>query len=625
MNRNGRQAPSPVQAGPEQAKVPVLYLAALVVLIAIVFGGAATHDFIGYDDPEYVTNNAVVQHGLTFDGIRYAFTSLTPYYWQPLTWLSLMIDTSIWGIHAGPPLVENVLLHAIAALLLFFTFAKATGDEWRSLALAALWAIHPLRVESVAWVAERKDVLATLFFIAAMLAYVNGRKALIIAAFILAVMAKPMAITFPFALLLLDYWPLNRRPSFIDKIPLFMISIIVVALTFMGQSHAIGGVPIPMRLANAVTSAVAYLGNMLLPVKLAVVYPYPLDIDGRTVAACVFVLIALTVAAFLRKRYALMGWLWYLITLVPVIGLVQAGPQSMADRFTYIPSIGIIAAVVWLIADSTPQRAAAAIGAVAIVVFAILSFRQVTFWRDSETLFTHAIAVTKNNVVAELSLGDAMQAKGDLHTATDHYLEAARLSHGAPLPLAAAGAALIREQQYERAVPFLQHALAANPNEPGARDNLALALTHTKPDEAIRAFANSAPTAAIWNGRGSAYATKGDTANAEQAYRESLRLDPKFYDAHMNYAALLSRVDRNNEALEHLGIAAKLQPSSVEPRIYRALVLANLGRRAEAAAIADEAQRVNPTASNDFFTNALHLPPADNNLSQFIVTMRAQQ
>jgi tetratricopeptide (TPR) repeat protein len=603
--------------------VPVLHLAALVVLIAIVFGGVASHDFIGYDDPDYVTNNAVVQHGLTLDGIRYAFTSLTPYYWQPLTWLSLMIDTSIWGVHAGPPLVENVLLHAIAALLLFFTFAKATGDEWRSLALAAIWAIHPLRVESVAWVAERKDVLSALFFIAAMLAYVKGRKGLVIAMFVLAVMAKPMAITLPFALLLLDYWPLNRRPSFIDKIPLFAISIVVVALTFIGQARAIGGVAIARRLANAVTSAVAYLGDMLVPVKLAVVYPYPLEIEVRTVVACALFLIALTVAAFLRKRYALMGWLWYLITIAPVIGLVQAGAQSMADRFTYLPSIGIIAAVVWLVADSMPQRAAAAIGAVAVAIFAILSFRQVGFWRDSETLFTHAIAVTKNNIVAELSLGDALQAKGDLHAATDHYLEAARLSHGAPLPLAAAGAALIREQQYDRAVPFLQQALAANPNEPGARENLALALTHAKPDEAIRAFANSAPTAATWNSRGSAYATKGDTANAEQAYREAIRLDPKFYDAHMNYAALLSRVDRNNEALEQLGIAAKLQPASVEPRIYRALVLANLGRRAEAAATADEAQRIDPKASNDFFTNALHLPPAENNLSQFIVTMRA--
>jgi hypothetical protein len=455
MNGNGGQAPSPVQPHPGQAKAPVLYRAALVVLIAIVFGGVATHDFIGYDDPEYVTNNTVVQHGLTLDGIRYAFTSLAPYYWQPLTWLSLMADTSIWGVRAGPPLVENVLLHAIAALLLFFTFAKATGDEWRSLALAAIWAIHPLRVESVAWVAERKDVLATLFFIAAMLAYVNvapshsaassakraaggGGATLVIAAFVLAVTAKPMAITLPIALLLLDYWPLNRRPSFIDKIPLFVISVVIVVLTFVGQSHAIGGVPIAMRLANAVTSAVGTLGNMLVPVKLAIVYPYPLDIDSRTVAACTFALIALTIAAFLRKRYALMGWLWYLVTLVPVIGLVQAGPQPMADRFTYIPSIGIIAAVVWLVADSVPQRVAAAIGAVAVAIFAILSFRQVTFWRDSETLFTHAIAVTKNNVVAELSLGDALQATGDVHAATDHYLEAARLSHGAPLPLAAA-------------------------------------------------------------------------------------------------------------------------------------------------------------------------------------------
>ena len=607
-------------------------LAALVVLIAVVFGGVATHSFITYDDPEYVTNNAVVHRGLTLDGIRYAFTTLAPYYWQPLTWLSLMADVSLWGVKAGPPLVENVVMHAIAALLLFFTFAKGTRNEWRSLALAAIWAIHPLRVESVAWVAERKDVLSTLFFIAAMLAYVHGRAVIPSVSeesggrgapyrpapsltlgmttmfFLLAVMAKPMALTLPVALLLLDYWPLDRRPSFIDKIPLFAIAIAVLVPTFIGQTRAIGGIPLTTRLANAINSYLAYLGKHVIPNDLAVIYPYRNDFDARTVVVCLLVLIAITVAALMRKRYAAMGWLWYVITLVPVIGIVQVGAQSMADRFTYIPSIGLIAAVVWLIADLLPVRVAAAIGAIAIAIFAALSIRQVGYWRDSETLFTHALAVTENNVVAELSLGDAMQAQGNQADATKHYLEAARLSHGAPLPLAAAGAALVREQRLDEAIPLLKQALAANPNEPGVKENLKIA--------------ESGPTASVWNNRGVAYANQNDFANAEHAYQEAIKTDPKHYDAHMNYAALLSRGNQNTEALEQLEVAGRLQPSSVEPQIYRALVLANMGRREEAAAAAEDAKRVNAKASFDFFKKALHQD--DANLDQFIAAMRAR-
>jgi len=425
--------------------------------------------------------------------------------------------------------------------------------------------------------------------------------------FILGVMSKPMALTLPVALLLLDYWPLERRPSFIDKIPLFVIGVAVLIPTFIGQAHAIGGIPLTTRLSTALTSYLAYLGKMLVPRNLAVVYPYRVDADARTVTVCVIVLIAITVAALIRKRYAAMGWLWYVITIIPVIGIVQVGAQSMADRFTYIPSIGLIAAAVWLVADLLPMRLAAGIAAIAIAIFAALSIQQVAFWRDSETLFTHALSVTENNVLAELSLGDALQAQDRTHDATQHYLEAARMSHGAPLPLAAAGAALIREQRFDEAVPLLQQALAQNPNEPGAQANLKLAL--------------SGPTAAVWNNRGVAYANQNDFPNAEHAYLEAIKSDPKHYDARMNYAALLSRANRNIDALEQLGIAAQLQPSSVEPLIYRALVLANLGRRAEAAGVAEEAKRVNAQASVEFFKKALHQD--DASLDQFIAAMQS--
>jgi tetratricopeptide (TPR) repeat protein len=584
---------------------------ALVVLIAIVFGGVMTHSTIHYDDPDP--------------------------------------RLSLLSTRATPPLV-NVLLHAIAAVLLFLTFTYATNETWRSAALAAIWAIHPLRVESVAWTAERNDLLSALFFIAAMLAYVRGRKWLVIAAFVLAVIAKPTAMLLPIALLILDYWPLRRKPTFIDKIPLFIISAAALVFTIINRPH-------PVFIANTITAFFTYLGKMMVPIHLAVVYPYQTNIDRLTVSACIIVLIAATLGALWWRRDVAAGWLWYLVMLIPAIGLLQFG----ADRFTYIPSIGIIAAVVWVVADLAPKRVAAAIGALAIALFAVLSFRQVTFWRDSETLFSHALDVTHDNVLAEMFLAGALDEDGRPDEALPHHLAAARLSGGAPLPLAQAGEALLRQQRYDEARQLLQRAVEANPNLAAARENLGRALLGSghpvealpqleaalrlndgtraaeirqaianaksgagKPEEAIAMLSAAPKSAGAYNDLASAYGTKGDTANAERAYRDAIRLDPKLYDARMNFAALLSRLDRNGEALEQLDIATKVQPSSVEPRIYRALVLANMHRRGEAAAIAEEAQGIDAKASNDYLTKALHLQPNESNLAQFIAAMRSQ-
>jgi tetratricopeptide (TPR) repeat protein len=608
-----------------------LLLAGLVLLIAIVFGSVATHGFINFDDPEYIANNAIVQRGLTSEGVHYAFTSLKPFYWQPLTWLSLMFDCSLWGVRAGAALIENVVLHAISALLLFATLLLATKNVNRSAAAAAIWAVHPLRVESVAWVAERKDVLSTLFFIAAMLAYVAFaqrrtplRYALIVIAFVLAVMAKPMAITLPVALLLLDLWPLQRKPSWIDKLPLFAISAIVLATTFVGQEHALASIPVSVRISNAITSNAAYLRKFFLPTELAILYPYDYYIAPLIVAICLLLLAAITFFAFrTKRRFVTAGWLWFVITLVPVIGIVQAGAQSMADRFTYIPSIGLTFAIVWLAADLVAPRTATYAAIITIAILSAMSFHQLTFWKNSESVWSRAIAVTKDNVSAEMHLAAALEADGRADEAMPYYAEAARMSHGAPVPLFEAGSALLRAKRYSDAISPLEQAVALDPTIAGAQESLGLALLYAeRPTDAIPHLEAAPKTASTWNNLALAYGRKNDLPSSERAFAEAIRLDPNLYDARMNYVALLTASNRNEEALTQLAAATRIQPSSVEPHVFRAIVLANLGRHPDAAAEAEAAMKINEKSSNEEFTRALRLGPSDDNLRQFIAAMR---
>jgi tetratricopeptide (TPR) repeat protein len=588
----------------------------LVLLVALVFGSAATHGFINYDDPDYLSG--------AHQGIRYAFTSLKPFYWQPLTWLSLMLDVRLFGERSGAMLIENVILHAVSALLLFLTFFAATKNVNRSTALAAIWAIHPLRVESVAWVAERKDVLSTLFFIAAMLAYVKRRHALVILAFILAVMAKPMALTLPAALLLLDVWPLQRKPSWLDKVPLFAISAVVIGITFVGQEHALASIPLTVRNANAVTAYAGYLRKFFVPTGLAILYPYDYDIAPFVVAVCLLILAAITFLAFRNKhRYLAVGWLWYVVTIVPVIGIVQAGAQSMADRFLYIPSIGLTFAVVWFAADHLAPATARYAAIAAIAILSILAAYQTTFWKDSVTVWQRAVAVTDDNPSAEMHLASALEAGGRADEAIPHYAAAARMSHGAPVPLYEAGSALLRARRYSDAISPLEQAVALDPNIAGGQESLGVALLNGgRPTDAIPHLEAAPKSASVYNNLALAYERKNDAANAEKAFAAAIRLDPNLYDARMNYVALLTASNRNEEALAQLAAASRIAPSSVEPHVFRAIVLANLGRHTEAAEEGDVAQKIDAKAANDLFTNALRLGPSENNLAQFITSMR---
>ncbi len=648
--------------------VPVAF--ALFILTCAVFSPVITHEFINYDDPDYVSANPVVQRGLSAEGIRYAFTSLEPYYWQPLTWLSLQLDVSLAGSRPAVHLVTNVILHAAAVVLLFLLLQRTTGLAGPSAIAAAIWAIHPLRVESVAWVAERKDVLSTLLFIATVFAYVRfverrtaARYAAVVMAFVLALMAKPMVVTLPVVLLLVDIWPLRIRPTIKDKIPLLVLAAAVVTLTLVGQRGAIAAtLPLVVRLSNAIVNYIAYLGKMAVPVKLAVIYPYTYSIAGWKVAAAALTLLGITAAVlYARRPPVTFGWFWYVVTLLPVAGIVQAGPQSMADRFTYIPSIGIIVGIAFAI------RWRAYAGYALVVVLAVLSIVNLRYWRDSITLFTRATQVTKNNALAHVKLGDAFFAQNRIDEASAQYAEAVRASNGAPLPLASAGAVLVQQKKYAEAVDPLQRAVAADPSLSAARENLGAALMNSgraaeaiphfeaalrldaenrgarraeilqglgdakrlagRGDDGIadlRASLDTRPTAETWNDLGSAYSAKGEVARAEEAFQQSLRINPNLYDAHMNYSALLNREGRNDDAAAHIREAMRIAPDSVEPRIYLALVMAAGGKNAEAAVIAGEAKGMDARLSNEIFTKALKLAPNDANLDQFIAKMQQQ-
>ena len=664
-----RAAATPaVLTQPLVAPVPAanraLISAVLLALVLVVFGRSATHDFINFDDPVYVTENPMVQGGLTSSTIRWAFTAVHDGpYWEPLTWLSLEADVSLWGLQAGPPLAENVILHGLAAVFLFLALARATAAPWRSAIVSALWAVHPLRVESVAWVAERKDVLSTCLAMLTILLFVRytetksaGRYAAVLVVFIAAAMAKPIVITIPVLLLLIDWWPLQRAEKvsrlILEQLPLAFVAAAVLVLTFVGQHAALAPLSPATRIANALTNYATYLVKLAVPVQLSILYPLPYHVDGGAVVLSILVLAAISSAAWFWRRSnpsLAFGWAWYLVALVPVAGFVQAGPQKLADRFTYIPSVGIFVAVVWLIAQlipATARRGGFVAATIATLLYASAAFAYVGEWRNSETIFRHALESTDENVVAELKLADVLVDSGRMDEANEHYERALRLSNSSVTALAEYGRALFVEKRYAEAADSLQRAVSERPDLPDAQETLGLALVQTgRSDEGLQhlraalaydrgrrratieseiasAVRNAPSPAGTHNNRGADLAKKGEDQAAEAEYREALRLDPKLFDAHMNLAALLSRHDRNAEAIAEVEEAAKLREGSVEPKVYLAILFAQANRRPEAAAMAEEAMRTDAKASNEYFTSALHLPPASDNLARFVATMR---
>ncbi len=538
---------------PHRATCRWLTLGVCIVLVSLtwaVFGQTLRHDFVNYDDPSYVYQNTRITSGFSLPNVVWAFTHIHSENWHPLTTITHMLDCQLYGLKAGWHHFTNVLLHTVAVVLLFLALHRMTGALWRSAFVAALFAIHPLHVESVAWIAERKDVLSGAFFMLTLLAYFHytrapsiGRYLILAVVVALGLMSKPMLVTLPFVLLLLDYWPLGRFQArragggrqlsqlIVEKIPLIALSAVSSIVTFLAQRGAIGWteqLPVSVRISNAIVTYVVYVRQMLWPAELAVFYPHPEHrLSTWEVGLSLVVVVGLTIATFvLRKRapYLIVGWLWYLGMLVPVIGLVQVGWQGHADRYTYLPQIGLYMAITWTVADLTVswrfQRTV--LSAVAALLVAVLSWRasvQASYWRDSETLFTHALAVTTNNDVALNNLGiifldqgqldeaisklqaaidlrpengpaqdnlaKALLRKGRLPEAMVHYRKFLEIEPGNVEARNTLGTALIQQGRVSEAIAQWQEVMAIQPDNGNAASNLAWVFA-TCPEDSIR-------------------------------------------------------------------------------------------------------------------------------------------
>ncbi len=651
----------------------------LFLLVLAVFFPALRNDFINYDDNGYVTANAWVQNGLSAANLGHAFRTTEIAYWHPLTWVSHLADVEFFGRKAWGHHLTSVLLHALNALLVFVVLRKLTGEVGRSWMVAALFGLHPLHVESVAWVAERKDVLSTFFLLVAVWCYAQWirqrvgqrpRAALAywgsLLGFAAGLMSKPMVVTLPGLLLVLDFWPLNRwerRPDgtasgslgrlFVEKIPFFVLAVAAGAVTVWAQS-ALGTLQSmekyswATRLANALVSYVRYLEKCFYPSGLAVFYPYPAQQPVALVIFAVILLTGITAAVVVgrkKKPYLLMGWLWFLGTLVPVIGFVQVGGQAMADRYSYVPLIGIFVAAVWGAADlfkNMPDRRtgrAIASGAV-LVACATLTVRQLGYWRNSLTLFRHALAVTENNWTAHFCLGyfyaqspaTAAEAIAEYRTTLEiaprfaeaHFSLGAMLARK-PDTLAEAvseyQAALRLNPRYFDAQYALTKALAQMPgrladaiaageaavrlapDNSDAHNDLAdlLAQVPENGEEAVaeyRAVLRLRPDLVeIHNNIGLVLASQpGRLPEAIAEYETALRAKPDFAEAHLNLANALARTpDRQAETIAEYEAALRLKPDYFEAEFNLGLFLSSLpGRSPEAIAHFEVALRIKP-------------------------------
>lgn len=493
-----------------------LVCVALVLAVLAVYGGVGGHAFVDLDDGEYVYDNARVQQGLSWPGIAWAFALSSYANWHPVTWLSHMADVQMFGLHAGRHHLTSVALHAANAVLLFLVLGDLTGAMWRSALVAALFALHPLHVESVAWVSERKDVLSTFFWLLTLAAYSAyarrggaARYAGVLAAFVLGLMSKAMLVTLPLVLLLLDYWPLGRltgpdtpaapagarsrlAPLVREKLPLFALTAVFSVIAFVAQrswgaTAPLAGFPLDQRLANALVSYAAYLGKMVYPASLAAFYPHPASVGAVVspvavvVAAAVLAVIsAVALAQRTTRPWLIVGWLWYVVTLLPVIGVVQIGAQAMADRYTYVPLIGIFVMLVWTIPAAVEQSralraATAAVAGAVLLGLSMLATMQVGYWRDGVALYTHAIAVTKNNWLAWNNLGMQRLNAGELTAALDCFREAVRIKADYADGWYNAGVALLRLGRYPQAIAAYRYSLELEPNNADGWTNLGLA------------------------------------------------------------------------------------------------------------------------------------------------------
>lgn len=587
----------------------------LIVVTFAVYWQVSNHQFVNYDDGRYITENPHVKAGLTREGIAWAFTAMHVGNWHPLTWLSHMLDVQLFGLHPGAHHLVNVLFHATNTVLLFLLLLRMTGAYWQSSFVAALFALHPLHVESVAWVAERKDVLSAFFWILTLLFYDRYvkhqgriRYLLTLCTFALGLMSKPMLVTLPFVLFLMDYWPLGRlrlgRTSLpvqqgleltdqkslpfrliLEKIPFLALSVASSIVTMYAQHKggavaSITAVPFTFRAVNALWAYVLYIGKMLWPLHLAVIYPLPPTmtiLQGLSSGMLVAVISVLTVLSAKRHPYFLVGWLWYIMTLVPVIGLVQVGRQSIADRYTYIPLIGLFIMIAWgiqiIVGDSRYRRVAlSTVAGFILLAFAACTWLQLRYWKDSITLFSHAVKTIDNNYIAHESLGYALAQSGRLDEAIYHYSESLRVSPEYERALTGMGNVLVKQGKIEEAVYYTNKALLINPDSAEAHFNMGFALMKQgKDEEAIyhysEGFRSDPDNAEIHFIIGVILGTQGKLDESIKHFSEALRIKPDFAEGHYSLGVALLRQGKFDESIKHYSEALRIKPDFAEARL----------------------------------------------------------
>jgi len=609
----------------------------LIGLDVGIYASVWRSDFVRFDDPDYVTRNPEVTAGLTWHGIKWAFTTGHAANWHPLTWLSHMIDAQLFGLSAGPHHLTGLLLHALNTVLLFTVLHRMTSSVWRSAFVAALFAAHPLHVESVAWVSERKDVLSTCFFLLTVLAYAAyvqhakaRRYALVLFLFALGLMAKPMVVTLPFVLLLLDVWPLRRIALWpdsrtrattgsgtttmrllLEKLPLLGLAAAssVVTLIVQRRGGAVGSLsvyPLALRLENAIVNYAAYIAKMFWPRPLSAFYPYRQSVSGLTVAGAAVLLVVVTTAVVRGARarpYLLVGWFWYLATLSPVVGLVQTGVQSMADRYTYIPLIGLFIIVAWGAADLAerwiPERVVPVTAVLAVTACAIVARTQTETWRNSLALWQHAVDVTSNNAFAQYNLGVVLVEAGRRDDGIQRFREAIRIDPDyADVHIDLANA-LNERGATDEAVAEFATVVRLRPDYADAHlvfGNLLRARGRTS--EAITQYRQALrldPTlASAHNELGNALTDEGKFNDALGEYEQAVRLSPGFAEAHNNVGAALARAGKSEEAIREFLEALRLKPGDATFHYNAAMMLEGAGRTKEALEHLRAALQTNP-------------------------------
>jgi protein O-mannosyl-transferase len=604
-------------------RLPDWFIPLLLGTVTIcVYWPATQCAFVNFDDDLYVTANPYVQGGLTLASLKWAFLNSVASNWHPLTLLSHMLDCQFYGPNPWGHHLTNVVFHALNTVLVFLLFQQMTGAKWRSAFVAVVFAVHPLHVESVAWVSERKDVLSGFFGLLSLLFYVRyaqqspiiGKQkpgsgvqpsarrvweyGLALLFLALGLMSKAMLVTWPGVMMLLDYWPLKRiQPGrtgrlLIEKIPFVALAAAACLVTLAVQRHAgamatAGQLPFGWRCESAIVSYCLYLGMWFCPAHLAVFYPPRANWPAAAVPAAALLLVVISLLVFWQRRqrpFLVTGWFWFLGTLVPVIGLIQVGDQSLADRYMYLPSLGLLIMIVWGLCELTrslrqPQMALTITGSVATVLCACLTVNQLGYWTNSETLFQHALAVTRGNYIAHNNLAAALEDRGDYDAAISHLQEAVRIKPYDAPAIFNLGLAFYSTGRYDDAIRHYQDALRLDPNNPDIYSNMGNAFfmkgqlddaanqyqqaIHLNPDDAMGYY-----------NLGKVYQTKNDPADAINEYREAIRLSPGYAQAHNNLGYLLQNTGHVSEAISEYEEAIRLNPDYTLARNNLASALA---------------------------------------------------